>query len=372
MRSTVRKRALVGAAVVAGLVAGSTTAVAEPAGVSTRGAVTRALDQVVRTGVPGAQAVVSDRGRSWEVSRGAGDLRTGRPFPPRARVRIGSNTKTFVAVVVLGLVGEGRVELDAPVQRYLPGVVRGNGNDGTRITVRQLLQHTSGLADYLAAIDPLSNRWKHVEPAEVVRIAMGLAPHFAPGSRWEYSNTNYVLAGMLVERVTGRSVAAEVERRITGPLGLRSTYFPRDHETGIRGPHPRGYAEIDGKRVDYTRQDPSWGGAAGAMVSTGEELNTFFAALLGGRLLPAAQLAEMKRTVPADVAPGASYGLGLIRYGTTCGRDLWGHGGSIPGYRTRGGITTTGRAVTVTVNQLVDTHESTTALDQAVDTAACS
>lgn len=338
------------------------------AAVSVRHEVGQALDQLVGTGVPGAQAVVTERGRSWEAVSGVGDRRSGKAFPHRSHVRIGSNTKTFVATVILQLVAEGKVKLDDPIDRYLPGVVRGNGNDGTRITVRQLLQHTSGLPDYLVKLD--TDGTQHFEPAELVRTALTMRSHFEPGTKWEYSNTNYILAGMLIEKVTGRSTATEITNRIIKPLGLTDTYYPAPYETGIRGPHPRGYDQADGKWVDVTDQDPSWGGAAGAMVSTGQDVNRFFTALLGGRLLPPAQLAEMKRTVPADVFPGAEYGLGLIRIPVSCGKELWGHGGSIPGFRTRGGVAADGRSVNVTVNQVTATGSAD--VMKVVDTAVCS
>ncbi|MFB9909010.1 serine hydrolase domain-containing protein [Allokutzneria oryzae] len=375
MRVRTLRRALVGVALISGIAATTLpgTAVAELSAASGRQELARALDHLVRVGgVPGAQAVVSERGRSREVASGAGDLRTGRPFPHQAHVRIGSNTKTFVATVVLQLVAEGRVRLDTAVEQYLPGVVRGNGNDGTRITVRHLLQHTSGLPDYLELVNPLRDRWRHFEAAELVKTALTLRSHFEPGAKWEYSNTNYVLTGMLIEKMTGRSAAEEITRRIITPLGLAATYYPLPHETGVRGPHPRGYQEIDGRRVDFTEQDPSWGGAAGAMVSTGADVNRFFASLLAGRLLPPALLEEMKRTVPADVFPGAAYGLGLIRIPVSCGKEFWGHGGSIPGFRTRGGATADGRAVNVTVNQVLPTEQANAAVMRAVDTAVCS
>ncbi|WP_281261673.1 serine hydrolase domain-containing protein [Actinokineospora auranticolor] len=331
--------------------------------------VARALENAIRgDGVPGGQVVITQDDRSGRISAGVGDLRTGRPFPDRASVRIGSNTKAFAATVVLQLVAEQRVDLDAPVERYLPGVVRGNGNDGARVTVRQLLQHTSGLPDYLRLRDPLTNRWNHTTPVELVRSAMSLPPDFPPGAGWRYSNTNYALAGMIIERVTHRSAGDEINRRIIEPLRLAGTYYPAEYEVGIRGAHPRGYHTVDGKRVDYTHLDPSWAGAAGAMVSTGEDLNRFYTALLRGRLLPEAQLAEMKRTVPADVYPGAGYGLGLVRIPTSCGKEFWGHGGSIPGFRTRGGVTADGRAVTVTTNEVAD---SDTRVMAVVDTAVC-
>ncbi|GAB4582383.1 serine hydrolase domain-containing protein [Nocardia sp. IFM 10818] len=349
-------------------------------------ALTRALDAVVRNGFPGVQVVFDGPGGHRVVTKGAGDLATGAPIADDARVRIGSNTKTFVATVVLQLVAEGKVELDAPVERYLPGVVRGNGNDGTRITVRQLLQHTSGLPEYLAGGSPelaaapntpqlevLTDavRWRTYTPEELVRVAMSMPPQYEPGAKSVYTNTNYILLGMLIEQVTGRSTADEISTRILEPLGLRDTYTPARGETGIRGPHPVGYQDIDGTRVDFTEEDPSWGGTAGDMISTGADLNRFFTALLTGKLLPAAQLEQMKRTVPFDREPGNSYGLGLIKHNVSCGKEVWGHGGSIPGFGTHTGVAADGTAVALTVNQLPTSEATAEVVSRAFDAAFC-
>ncbi|MBF6333099.1 beta-lactamase family protein [Nocardia transvalensis] len=347
--------------------------------------VVRALDAVVQRGLPGVQLVVTEQGRDRTVSAGVGDVATGERFRDGDHVRIGSNTKTFVATVLGQLVSEGKVELDAPVERYLPGVVHGHGNDGTTVTVRNLLQHTSGLPDYLASGNPAERdrvnpaqlradteqvRWQHYEPADLVARAMSMPPQFEPGAKSVYTNTNYILLGMLIERVTGAPLATEIEQRIITPLGLRDTYFPRTGDTGLRDPHPVGYHERDGKRIDFTDFDTSWAWAAGAMVSTGADLNRFFTALLDGKLLPAAQLGEMKRTVPFDRDAGG-YGLGLIDIPVSCGKKVWGHGGSIPGFETHTGVTDTGRAVTVTVNELPRDQADMDTIDKAFDTAIC-
>lgn len=347
-------------------------------------AIQQALDSLVGGGFPGAQAVISGPGGTRTFTAGAGDLATGAPMPEHAQVRIGSNTKTFVATVVLQLVAEHRVELDAPVERYLPGVVHGNGNDGNRITVRQLLQHTSGLQDYLGSGAPgaknqvvqlnpdlESVRWQRYDAAQLVSIAMSMPPQFEPGARSVYTNTNYVLLGMLIDRVTGQSYQAEITRRIIEPLGLRATYFPAPGETGIRDPHPAGYREADGKRSDATEQNVTWADAAGDMVSTGAELNRFFTALLSGELLQEAELAEMKRTVPIDRIPGGGYGLGLIRQPSSCGKEIWGHGGSIPGFETRTGVTTDKKAIIVTVNQLPTSEAQYAVAERAFDAVVC-
>ncbi|MGW4530204.1 serine hydrolase domain-containing protein [Nocardia sp. NPDC004340] len=372
-------------AVLAAQACGTDPGSGEPARKELYRTITQALDGVVRGGFPGAQVVFDGPDGHHVLTAGVGDLSTGAPIPEDARVRIGSNTKTFVATVVLQLVGEGKIELDAPIERYLPGVVRGNGNDGNRVTVRQLLQHTSGLPEYLAGRDPAAPgsgqltadsdqlRRSHYEPADLVRIAMAMPPQFEPGARSVYTNTNYILLGMLIQQVTGRPAAAEVERRILEPLGLRDTYFPNSRETGIRGPHPRGYHEIDGRREDYTELDPSWADTAGAMIATPADLNRFFTALLAGKLLPAAQLAEMKRTVPWDRGePGSGYGLGLIHHASSCGKEVWGHGGSIPGFGTHTGVAADGTAVVVTVNQLLADRAASEVVTKVFDSAFCS
>ncbi|WP_433654567.1 serine hydrolase domain-containing protein [Nocardia sp. CA-128927] len=345
---------------------------------SGRAAVARALDAVVTAGVPGAQVVVTKQGRDWIATSGVGDLATGVRFPDDGYIRIGSNTKTFTATVLLQLVAESTVVLDAPVERYLPGVVRG-GNDGTQIAVRNLLQHSSGLPDTEQVLsqvpqdDLAAMRWQQFDVADVLRPILALPSRFAPGTKAEYSNTNYLLIGMIIERITGRPVAEEITRRVIAPLGLTATYFPAPGETALRDPHPLGYMVVDHHRIEYTEFNPSWAGASGAMISTGAELNRFFIALLAGKLLPAAQLDEMKRnTMPFDRMPGAGYGLGLIHYPTSCGKDVWGHGGSISGFHTRNGVTAEGRAVTVVVNEIPDDGPTEDAVLAAFDTTVCS
>lgn len=321
-----------------------------------RSEVASALEVLVdRHGLPGAQAVVSDRGRRWVVAAGVGDVEQRTPFPDDGRVRIGSNTKTFAATVMLQLVAEGKIDLDAPVERYLPGVVRGEGIDGNRITIRNLLQHTSGLPDFSELVDAeiRANPLAQFDIGELVHRTMALPPQFQPGAKWYYCNTNYLVAGMVIEKVTASTIDREITRRIIEPLGMQATYFPERGDTVLRDPHPKGYLLVDGTRVDITRLEVSGIGAAGAMVSTGADLNTFFNALLSGQLLPPAQLAEMKKTVPLEVpGPPLGYGLGLMRRTLSCGKDSWGHGGDIDGFQTRGGVTEDGRAVTVSVNQI--------------------
>ncbi|WP_037835892.1 serine hydrolase domain-containing protein [Streptomyces sp. NRRL S-244] len=337
-------------------------------------AVQRALNGLVRDdGMPAALASVQDRdGRTRTYTAGVGDLTTGSKVPRDGQVRIGSNTKTFTAVVVLQLVGEGKIGLDATVDTYLPGLVRGEGIDGRHITVRQLLQHTSGLPDYGVHIDDDEMRNRYVEPRELLDIALRHKADAEPGKTWGYSNTNYVLAGLIVQKVTGRPLAEEMDRRIIKRIGLRHTYFPAPGEMTIREPHPQGYHRnpADGPLRDFTEMDPSWAWAAGQLISTNSDLNRFFTELLAGRLLPAAQLAQMRTTVPAGTS-GLRYGLGLTSRPLSCGGVYWGHGGDIAGYETRGGVTDDGRAANVTVTTIPTDDSAAEHVKDAVDKALC-
>ncbi|KUJ69833.1 serine hydrolase [Streptomyces albus subsp. albus] len=346
---------------------------ASAASASRPDAVQRGLNAVVRSdGVPGALASVKDRdGRTRTYTAGVGDVATGAKVPRDGQVRIGSNTKTFTAVVMLQLVAEGKVGLDAPVDTYLPGLVRGDGIDGRRITVRQLLQHTSGLPNYTKY---LSDDIRYYEPRELLDLALQHKAVFEPGAKWEYNNTNYLVAGLIVQKVTGRPLAEQIDTRIIQRIGLRHTYFPAPGELANRDRHPKGYYQdsAGAPLVDATQWDPSWAWAAGQLVSTDSDLNRFFSALLSGRLLPKAQLAQMRTTVPAGhpFPAGARYGLGLVRTPLSCGGVYWGHGGSMTGYETRGGATEDGRAANVAVT----TQPSQAAkerMDGIVDTALC-
>ncbi|WP_051179373.1 serine hydrolase domain-containing protein [Nocardia concava] len=343
--------------------------------------VSDALNELVRSGMPGVQAVISGPDGAHTLTAGAGDLATGAAYAEHAHFRIGSVTKTFVATVVMQLVGEGAVDLEAPIERYLPGVVQGNGNDGSRITVHQLLQHTSGLADFAPEsgterlpqqLDQMSDgkAYRDLTPADLVRIAMSIAPQFEPGAEFRYTNTNYVLLDLLIERVTGGSLAAAINSRILEPLTMRDTYIPLAGDTSLRDPHPLGYRNVDGKWIDATDTETAWAGAAGAIVSTGADLNRFFTALVTGKLLPAPQLAQMQQTISMQSFAEMTYGLGLIRFQLPCGsetKELWGHSGGIPGFSTMAIATTKGTAATVSLN----TEQTNEQFSTTFTTIAC-
>ncbi|MEU6664550.1 serine hydrolase domain-containing protein [Streptomyces sp. NPDC046727] len=245
--------------------------------------------------------------------------------------RAGSITKTFIATVVLQLAAEHRLSLSDTVERHLPGLLRGRGADGRRITLRALLTHTSGLADFAET----TRGTVPVTPLQAVRIALALPP--ARPGRYSYSNTDYVLLGLVVGQVTGHSYAAEAERRIIAPLGLTDTSFPGARRS-LPAPHGRAYA-ADGS--DVTRLDPRVAGAAGELVTTLADLDRFYAALLDGRLLPSRRLREMLDTRAAH----GSYGMGLFPVRLPCGITVWGHNGRISGSYVRSAATTGGRHV---------------------------
>jgi len=327
-------RALVTATTALAVIAAPTAATAAPEEADHVG-LQRRLDDVVAAGAVGALADVRDEHGVWRGTSGVAELGKTRAVPVRGRFRAGSITKTFVATVALQLVGEGRLRLDDTVEAWLPGVVP----DGHRITVRHLLNHTSGLYDYLRTLpmppgqEFLDNRWRTWTTAELVQRAVANPPTFEPpGSAYAYSNTNYLLLGQIVEEVTGRSYGEEMERRVIRPLRLRGTSVPGTSPR-IRGPHPHGYVPTlqDGEMhlLDYTEMNPSVMGASGEMISTTRDLNRFFAALLGGRLLPGHLLDEM-RTPGVE---GGMYGLGLAWRGTSCGVRVYGHDGDALAYQ---------------------------------------
>ncbi|MGW4468472.1 serine hydrolase domain-containing protein [Nonomuraea sp. NPDC004354] len=291
---------------------------------------------------------LSDERTAWAGAAGVRDLRSGRPAAPEGHFRIGSVTKTFVATVILQLVDEGKVALDDPIDRYLPGQVP----DGGRITVRQILDHTSHLHDYMSEPGYSTNRWRgkdrfrHYSPAALLKVAF--ARKLPDDGRWHYSNTNYVVAGLLVEKVTGRPYGEEVARRILRPLGLRQTSVPGDRP-GLPEPHARGYEPLPGgDLVDATLMNPSLDWAAGEMISTARDLDRFFDALLTGKLTSAASLAAMRTAVPTGA--GFDYGLGLQAYRLPCGTKVWGHSGELIGYLTFAFRSDDGRSLTLSIN----------------------
>ncbi len=324
--------AVVGLTALAG---GTAVAAAEP-GVESGGGgridrqvVQQALDKITGGGgALGAQVRITDGRERFTARSGVAEFGTTKPVPTDGRFRAGSITKTFVSTVVLQLVGEGEVALDEPIGSYLPGLLP----DGDKITVRNLLQHTSGLYNYTSALplDPAgfeTIRFKHWDPRDLVALATAKPLDFPPGTQWKYSNTNYVVAGLLIEKITGRPYAKAVEQRILRPLGLHGTSLPGDR-VDVPGPHAHGYYTVDGKVVDITRLNPSAAYSAGEIVATTADLDRFIDALLDGRLLRPAELAELTKALPFT----GGYGLGIEANQLPCGVTVYGHSGGIPGY----------------------------------------
>lgn len=301
-------------------------------------ALEQALDKLVSDGVPGAIALERDAGREWHAAAGVADLRTKKAIGADDRFRIGSMTKAFVSTVVLQLVAERRLSLEDSVEHWLPGVVP----DGAAITVRELMNHTSGLYDYIDLpfyVQLLRDPLKTWRPLELVRRAVAHPPLFAPSTSWSYSNTNYILLGLIVaaadEAPTPLQVATpafEAYRRIVLPLGLWHTTFPLV-DPDVRGPHAHGYVidpppEWDLPTIlDTTRSSPSWAWTAGAIISTLDDVADFHRALFTGRLLGPDQQRELQTTVAAG--PNLEYGLGVFKLQTPCG-PAWGHDGGTP------------------------------------------
>ncbi|MEV4620130.1 serine hydrolase domain-containing protein [Asanoa sp. NPDC049573] len=311
------------------------------------------LDDLHGLGVSGAQGLVRDGNRVTVARSGVADLDAGASMPGDGYFRIGSETKTFVSVVLLQLVGEARIALDDPIERWLPGVVDGNGNDGRHVTVRQILQQTSGLYDAINDLAVLrsadefrAHRLDHYTEARLVAIAMAHPPLFEAGTHWSYSNTNYILAGMLIERVTGHHWYAEVRSRILGPLHLTHTFYPGDRPT-LPAPHSEVYQQFapGGPLVNATVFNPTVAASAGGLVSTTSDLARFWQAVAGGQLLRPGQAAEMRQTVLAeamqDIRPGIAYGLGIMWIPNRCG-GYWAHFGDMPGVSTLNAVTPDG------------------------------
>src|SRR5215471_1523092 len=286
-----------------------------------------ALDRAVAMGIPGAIAVVRDGKGTVRVVSGYGTLMPKTPIRATDRFRVGSLTKTFVSTVALQLVDEGKLSLDDTVEHWLPGLVPG----GEKITVRELLNMRAGLYDYLNQDTTIVHRLEtgdlthRYAPKELVALATAHKPNFPPGAGWSYCNTCYVLVGLIVEKASGHAIEAELKRRIFEPLHLRGTSF--DSAPLIAGNHSRGYVRVGKRLIDVSVASPSPAWAAGAIVSTGDDVERFFSALGQGRLLPA----HLLRVMRTPTTSSGGYGLGYARVQAPCS-TLWGNNGNFLGY----------------------------------------
>ncbi|PBC45344.1 serine hydrolase [Rhodococcus sp. ACPA1] len=313
------------------------------------------IDRLMKdNAIPGAVVLITspDQG-DWSATFGTTTIDENKPMSMDDHFRIGSNTKTMTSTVILQLVQEGRLSLDDPVSKYRPGVPNGD-----KITIAQLSDMHSGLYSY--TFDPQFNATldrdpdKVWTPDELLAIAFSHPVNFPPGEKFDYSNTNIILLGVIIEQLTGRSAAEAFAQRIFEPLGLEHTSLPAPADSSIPEPHPQGYsfgtnvstidtyalpadeqaAAVAGtlKPNNETNANPSWAWTAGGAISTVADMATYVKALVGGGLLDEqTQKIRLDSIQPTDPAnpTAAGYGLGIARFG-----PLIGHDGQIPGFMT--------------------------------------
>ncbi|MEY8735601.1 serine hydrolase domain-containing protein [Peribacillus frigoritolerans] len=310
----------------------------------------QAIDKAANAdNIPGVINTVKKGEASWSYASGEANIERNHKVDADSAFRIGSTTKSFVATVALQLAGEKKLSLDDTVEKWLPGFVQGNGYDGNNIKIRQLLNHTSGLPDYLTPelkTKLLENPGKNYTPEKLIARALELEPV----KGWAYSNTNAAIMGLIIQKVTGETYAEQIKKRIIEPLQLRETFLPGS-SVDIPKKNARGYLNTGGELVDITVLNPSFANAGGEMISTGEDLTTFFRALLGGKLLKPEMQKEMM-TSTAD-SPYGKYGLGIHGTKLPDGTIVWGHGGGIPGFTNFAGGTEDGQhVISININVL--------------------
>ena len=305
-----------------------------------------AMDKVHRAGMPGVFAEVHDGEQIWRGAAGVCDLSTGRPVTPEMRHRVGSISKTFVAAAVLQLVEKGEIGLDMPIGYYLPRLVP--GERGAAITVRMLMNHTSGLAEYLPYAYPSlkafpslgkttpesleQNRFTKFHRAELIEMGVAAPPAGVPGGTpGIYSNTNYQILCQLLEHVTGDNAEQWITRNVIERASLADTELPAG--THIHGPHSKMYEAWFGMidpPGDYSVYDVSWVGPSASLVSTVADLNRFYDLLLAGAIVSRPLMTQMQQTVPVISLEGKriEYGLGLHKLEIPDHGTFWGHDGS--------------------------------------------
>jgi D-alanyl-D-alanine carboxypeptidase len=323
------------------------------------------------TEVPGGVLLVRRGKQITMAATGVAQKSPHEPMQADLRFRIGSITKTFVATVVLQLAAEHDLSLDDTVDHWLPGLVP----RGKRITVRMLLNHTSGIPEYMLYepnIDVYAkDRAYYWSPRELIQSAWSASPVSPPGD-FSYSNTNYLLLGEIVKKATGNGIGLEIAERIVRPLELEDTLFPTG--PNVPGPHAHGYTRqypfltTSGKPVDTTVMSPSISGAAGAMISNAADLDRFLRALVSGDLLPPASLRAMK---PTSGSRDGGYGLGLGRAGLDCGSML-GHNGDVFGYTSVAMVSDDGnQGLVLLLNGPVPSPEAWRTTDRTINELLC-
>ena len=307
-------------------------------------------------GIPGAIVLIRspDKG-NWSATFGVRSIGSSEPLSMDDYLRIGSITKSMTATVILQLQQEGKLSITDPISRYVPGVPNGDN-----ITIEQLGEMRSGLFNYTddknfnatIAANP-DTVWT---PQQLLAIAFAHPPNFAPGSQYEYNNTNYALLGMTIEKLTESTATAALQARIFGPLGLRNTALPAPADSALPDPHPQGYmwgpdfgfegplpeaqlrAALAGglKPADHTDDNPSWAWTAGGVISRADEVADFVEAMVSGRLLNDTtrqwRLANMKPTDPSDPGGISKLGFGTYGFGIEGAGPMYGHPGNIVGF----------------------------------------
>ncbi len=346
------------------------------------GNVQKAMEELARVpGVVGAVGGAYLDGKPIGLGSGGSRLLGGRGgrVPVNARFRIGSQTKEMVAVVVLQLVKEGRLGVDDKLGDLLPVVVEKDlVARADEITVRQMLRHTSGIPDWYAE-EPKPDGSEgdisfdvfdfttHYQPLDLVKWSRGRPRTGEPGEKYSYSNTNYTLLGMIIERLTGHDLATELHRNLFGPLRMTKTYLPVKPPEGIKGPHGHGYyPDANGRPRDVDQFNASFGGAAGGVVSTTHDVSAFKRAFIQGKLLPPALQRVLTDPLPNDPHP-----LGEGR--SSCGDDFYIMGGTTAGYLAMTFYSEDGRrqlAISATLS-VKDITEPGRAMGKAVETVFC-
>ncbi|MFI2609750.1 serine hydrolase domain-containing protein [Kitasatospora sp. NPDC018619] len=343
-----------------------------------------ALQATTAAGAPGAFAVIRDHGavdRTRSVEVGLAD-QDGTPMNSSWRFRVGSNSKMFTAVLVMQLAQEGLIDLDRPLREYLP---EGTLPEGWTMTGRQVMEHRAGVYDHTndlleqageetTAAFEARIRSTVYAPRDLVSMAVRHGQQYTPGSRYSYSNTDFVLMGLAVEHLTGQPFAEVLNERVIRPLGLRGTSFVVPDQA-IRGAHVTGYLTNDDRTkplLDSTEQNGSWLWSAGAVISSAEDLDRFLSALVAGSnggLVSDDSLRQMTAALPTPTAK-ISYGLGLRRITLSCG-DVYGHGGIVQGFNTQSFTTPDGRRSVVVFANASNNGAVTQGLMNTLEPAFC-
>ncbi|MER5489312.1 serine hydrolase domain-containing protein [Streptomyces sp. NPDC002812] len=334
-----------------------------------------ALNTLKAGGGPGAGVYAGTRDASWNLSTGTATVNTNDPIGPDEYYRVGSQSKTFTAVAVLKLAEANGIGLDDPIERHLPGVVSVNGYDGNRITIRHLLQHTSGIPVNglpLAQARPDGS----YTLAALVQDGLRFAPASQPGAAFQYSNTNFEILGMLIEKITGLPLHQAVTQQVIQPLGLAHTRFPAPTDRAVPDPAIHGYR---GTRIgsfffwlDGTAFEPSTFYGSGAVISTLQDMTAFYQAIVDGTALSPANLAEMEKTFElGQPGSGNGYGLGLFKIALPCGGTAWGHDGAVPGYYSQTLVTEDGRHASVMTNAHLVTNIPGAQMYKTLTSALC-